>query len=517
MKLLLFLLFVTQANAASWYVDKSASGSNNGTSEANAWTALSNIVYGSLSAGDTVFVKSGTYTEVVFDGVDSTNIWYLNKSGSSGNPITFTTLDGPVFLNGNHNPNIRYGLQLGGSHLKIDGGLSTNFHFINCTNMQDRNLGIAVFNGGSGITVTRIVVSNWNNGLLLSAGTTKEISSNRLVRISGDVAIGDNSTVQSFGNVRVFNNYIECTVDAAHSGGADGIKTFNGADIFGNELRNLEDIGFPGSQHPDCVQFTACGNFTRIYRNRFYTFANAVFEFGYSAGCSNVWVSDNVISGLYDPRLDYAAHNAVEGSFDGTTSNSFWNICFVNNTFVDVGIMGLAWQKLSGITVSNHPPITNFITANNIFKNAGDRLGAFYQIGNYPNTNFTRGATQVYLGHNVVDPGVSGSTNAFENFQHATQAIFPQVHTIFSDPLFTSYTAFSNNVILTLTSSSPAIGAGTNLTALYSQFGISPVDYSGTARPSVGAWDIGAYQFTQAGDYSSGARPNRLRGIRLNR
>jgi hypothetical protein len=44
-------------NAATWYVDGNATGANNGTSWANAWTTLTSV--SGVSAGDTVYISGG--------------------------------------------------------------------------------------------------------------------------------------------------------------------------------------------------------------------------------------------------------------------------------------------------------------------------------------------------------------------------------------------------------------------------------------------------------------------------
>jgi len=70
------ILFLTNANATTYFVRSGASG--NGTSWANAWGNLNSISWSSLNAGDTVCVAGGSY---------SGNL-NTSKSGTSGNPIT---------------------------------------------------------------------------------------------------------------------------------------------------------------------------------------------------------------------------------------------------------------------------------------------------------------------------------------------------------------------------------------------------------------------------------------------
>lgn len=66
------LLLVQPAFATVWYVSASATGSNNGTSLANAWTALSSIGT-NMTAGDKCYVYSGTYNV----------LWTMGKAGTS--------------------------------------------------------------------------------------------------------------------------------------------------------------------------------------------------------------------------------------------------------------------------------------------------------------------------------------------------------------------------------------------------------------------------------------------------
>jgi parallel beta-helix repeat protein len=79
---LFFLLFVAFASAANFYVDNSASGSNNGTSWANAWKNFASINWSNIKPGDIIYISGGstqkTYNEVLI----------INKSGTAGNPIT---------------------------------------------------------------------------------------------------------------------------------------------------------------------------------------------------------------------------------------------------------------------------------------------------------------------------------------------------------------------------------------------------------------------------------------------
>jgi hypothetical protein len=76
--LILFAAAAVPSWSATHFVKSSATGSNNGSSWANAWTNVSSIGWSGLAAGDVVCVAGGTYSGSISTG----------KSGISGNPIT---------------------------------------------------------------------------------------------------------------------------------------------------------------------------------------------------------------------------------------------------------------------------------------------------------------------------------------------------------------------------------------------------------------------------------------------
>jgi hypothetical protein len=92
MRFLVLLLTVNLAGAATWYVSPNGTGNGSISSPWHLQTALTNS---SLSAGDTIYARGGTYTP------NATNIatfneyaWTVGRSGTAGNLITLQSYPG---------------------------------------------------------------------------------------------------------------------------------------------------------------------------------------------------------------------------------------------------------------------------------------------------------------------------------------------------------------------------------------------------------------------------------------
>ena len=81
---LMSLFFVCEASATTYYVDKATgSDSRAGTSTSTAWATIGKA-NATLRAGDTVYVRAGTYDEIIEP----------YQSGAAGAPITYQKYQG---------------------------------------------------------------------------------------------------------------------------------------------------------------------------------------------------------------------------------------------------------------------------------------------------------------------------------------------------------------------------------------------------------------------------------------
>jgi hypothetical protein len=142
----------------------------------------------------------------------------------------------------------------------------------------------------------------------------------------------------------------------------------------------------------------------------------------------------------------------------------------VSNTKVYNNVF--AWNGKHGITVWMQ--MSNVDIRNNIC----------FQNGLYGVQFYAATGSGVTLDHNLVYGNGSGNYSLAEG---GTTVSYTLGTTISSDPKFANETSSSFDAHLN--SGSPAIGAGLN------EYSTITTDYAGAARPSSGAWDLGAYVY----------------------
>jgi|GEM_PF-1891096 len=206
----LFIFSIPQISAqTNWYVDKNATGSNNGNNWSDAWESFSAINWSSVSAGDTIYISGGststTYNEQLSVGA----------SGSSGNLIAITK-----GVDSGHNGKVT-----------IQGSGSSNGISISSRNY---------------ISISGFYVRGWTNSIDISSSTGTVVDNVNLYFDYGRGMLIENSS-----NITVKNSYMTCP--SYVSAQTDGIysqrnssNTYEGNTIIVN---NTETSG-----HDDCIQ-----------------------------------------------------------------------------------------------------------------------------------------------------------------------------------------------------------------------------------------------------------------------
>lgn len=147
----------TPSWSATKFVSQSATGSNNGTSWANAWTNVSSIGWSGLAPGDVVCVAGGTYSGSINTGA----------SGTSGNPITVrratasdaTCGSGTAGWSSAFDAQVLFGgINLKNNYVTIDGSVGNGFK-MNLANSSGSPSAIGVSGPTNGVVLRYIEVA----------------------------------------------------------------------------------------------------------------------------------------------------------------------------------------------------------------------------------------------------------------------------------------------------------------------------------------------------------------------
>jgi hypothetical protein len=288
-----------------------------------------------------------------------------------------------------------------------------------------------------------------------------------------------------------------------------------GVNYYNNTLR---DRGVWDNDHVD--GFHVWGSFTKIYNNTFYNFVRSPddnhvnsyirlvpWDATQNATPQSIYIYNNL---FYENR---ARTPAADSSFRGIeaafyTSDSVSDILIANNTFAYTPYSALILSFGSGATGMATAAVSNIRVLNNIFYNCTNSgtLDSPTQVLNISrgDGSITYGDSgedvDVKLDYNVVySPGApygssisyAGTTYTYANFLLQNVG---QVNGVTTDPLFTSAGSY------TIQSGSPAKDKGADLSATFT------TDIRGKTR--IGAFDIGAYEFTNNVSIGAGATWN---------
>ena len=496
-----FLSFgVTSAKANNLYIAQNATGAASGAdcADARAYTTLGSSDW---VAGNVIHL-CGTFSMPA----GASGVIVIGGSGTSGNPITVKFETGAIattpywgangFITAS---NQNYIVVDGGT----DGSVTSTANGTNLANQQSVATGVH-FNTVSNAEIKNLNVSNMYVHAcvqpLTNCTDANGGSSYGIEWLYGsNVTIDGNSVHDAFGCIRyVFNTGISTNVSVfgnnvyncnwginTATGGTNAV--LNGDLIYGNHVHDWGNWDNASNyfHHDGIFVFTtgtgAAINGLQIFNNLIYgniatTMTGHIYISQTPGTITNAYVYNNVMS---NTSSGYAADGYLS---DWSTNSFIFNNTIVGRVATNMGGTGYI-QYGNGSTLVNNI-ITSCYAA--LLVNTGASIGS----SDY---------NDIY---NCAQIGTTSTT--LSQWQAATGF---DAHSTAGNPLLNVNSSPPYQLVST---SSPAYHSGSNLTNYCSTVPALCTDAAGSARPSSGAWEMGAYQL--AGSKSGGA-PNPPAGL----
>lgn len=514
-----------------WYVDNSlGTGSNNGTSWANAWHDFNVISWGSIAAGDTLYISGGSSSQTY-----SAYILQPGASGGSGNPITITAgIDaghsGTVIIDGSTTTSIYSStaevLVTGGitnlviSNLTMQNGLENNLFITgvasgtvlvnNCTIHQNTGAVSLTTNAttaaGNGVlhfaSVPSVIYTNaaaaqfaiidtTTSGAIVPAVYTTAGTSTSLTISPTNAALVNNGDTILVGynarGIRIVSNTggtIEiknCTLDTANNSPAQTDNIFTGINSSGCTLKIHDNTiicnNIDPSEHDDNLQIQQDAAAIFFYNNQCSHPNGGVNNHGLIINDvptgTTYEIYNNTFTNGYNASLGAEAVPEYAMFLETLDTGSWAGTCNIYNNTVYGGSTSVIVFYEPG---SVH---ANWVVKNNIFIPTPTTNYAYY---------FATSGITATIDYNMTGPAltnvanINGTAYNFAGWQgqgYDTHGVAP------GNPEFVSGFPTEN---YNLTSTSPAINAGTTLT-------IASPDIVGTTRPQGTAYCLGAYEY----------------------
>lgn len=423
------------AGAATYYVRTDGSNSNTGTTDSagGAWLTVQKAA-STVAAGDTVIVKAGTYGE---------RVWVNGANGTSGSPITFQA-SGAVTL--------------GSFYVFREWYVFDGFSY-NGTGAGTYDGLVELAAGAKNIQIL--------NSIFDTTAACYHVSSFQLA--ASNILVSGNSFLDTtYHSVSIQGTHYTVVSNRWESpNGGDALRLLcSNSQVRHNTWTNWSNL-IGSVNHSDAIQsFSDNGEIA----------TNNVIAFNVMINCVSNQIGNIGDSGNVGRVSDWTWYNNLFVSVDWAMSIAAPKFRFYNNTFV-----------LSGNNTG--APILFLYFAEETWGKAHycEAIGnIFYHCGADP-ANAAQGwyysTDLASLTGFVADYNLVVGTGAGTTKNSNWTALGREAHGINgSDPLFVGSGSYS------LQAGSPAIGAGSDLSAVFT------TDLAGNTRSA--PWDIGAYEYT---------------------
>ncbi|GEM_PF-2406633 len=431
--LLILSMISPAAFGRTYYVAKTGNDANPG-SASQPWRTIQKAA-NTLVAGDTVFIRAGTYAEQVLPA----------NSGTAGNPIVYMSYPGDVVtIDGNS-----VSLQEWEGLFEIDSKSYITVSGLRVVNVgpNGNNTGIQVENSNHIIIKNNYTNNTASSGIIVWSSTNILVDNNEVVHAcsKGATSINECISVGETSNFEISNNYV-------HDGNSyrgEGIVLKDGSSngtVHGNTVHTVPFVG---------IYIDAWDKYThdfKIYNNVVHdVFQGDGISIGSEQGglLKNIYVYNNV--SYHNEFVGISIHKCC------ISSHTLNTIHVINNTVYNNG-----WKDWGGGITLDNKQAQNVLFRNNI---SSDNLS--FQIAL---EEFTQNA--VTVDYNLID--------GFRGYQGEVYGD----HYVTGNPKFVN----AGGADFHLQNGSPAIDSGTGTSAPND-------DFDGVSRPQNGAWDIGAFEY----------------------